>query len=137
MEPLPRGLAAEAQTFPYVVALQAAAGVAPWGCWTRPGDGDHPGLRGGPLPNGISASSYGLDKVERPMALIFVPWNVSPRRKWPLLLNQTLSPHNFPCICGKVSLRSEVQAKTSGLGRKGRRGGLPGFLAWGTILAPP
>lgn len=78
VEPLPRGRAAEAQTFPYVVALQAGwGGAAPWGCWTRPGDGDHPGLRGGPLPNGISASSYGLDKAERPPALIFVPWNVS------------------------------------------------------------
>lgn len=55
----------------------AAAGAAPWGCWTRPGGGDHPGLRGGPLPNGIPASSYGLDKAERPPALIFVPWNVS------------------------------------------------------------
>lgn len=54
-----------------------------------------------------------------------------------MLLNQTLSRHNFPCICGKVSLRSEVQAETSGLGRKGRRGGLPGFLNWGIVLAPP
>lgn len=130
VEPLPRGLAAEAQTFPYVVALQAAAGVAPWGCWTRPGDGDHPGLRGGPLPNGISASSYGLDKAERPMALIFVPWNVSPRRKWPLLLNQTLSPHNFPCICGKVSLRSEVQAWAGRGGGVGCLAFLPGAPSW-------
>ncbi|XP_049568258.1 uncharacterized protein LOC117200824 [Orcinus orca] len=97
--------------------------------WWLRGPGRRPGgCRGRPdTPRviaalGISASSGGLDREERPPALFFFPLEHvprSPRRKWSLLLGRTLSLPNFPCVRGKVSLRAEVQAETSGLGAGG------------------
>lgn len=118
--------AAGAQTFPYVVALPPGAGAAPWGLLDTPWViAATQAAEAGPLPNGISAPSCGPDKEERAPALFFVPWSESylpPERKWPLLLSQTLTLPNFPCICGKVSLRAEVQAETSGLMEEGEEG---------------
>lgn len=128
-EPLPRGRAAQAQTLPYVVAPRARA--APGGCRGRP---DTPRVS---AALGISASSGGLDREERPPALFFFPLEHvprSPRRKWSLPLGRTLSLPSFPCVCGKVSLRAEVQAETSGLGAGGVDCLPPGA---GTTLAPP
>lgn len=46
-----------------------------------------------------------------------------------MLLGQTPLP-SFPSICGKVSLSSEVQAETSGLGQVGEEG----WAAWAPSL---
>lgn len=113
--PLPRGRAAQAQTFPYVVAPRGQGGAR-----GAAGDGGHArGLAAtlalGPLPRaGTAASSGGRDQEGRPPAL-FVPRSVSvvPLEGSGHCLWAIPSLPEFPCVCGKVALGRDVQAETS------------------------